>query len=350
MDAFYASVEQRDRPELRGRPVVVGGDPRGRGVVAAASYEARAFGIRSAMPCAEAYRRCPHAVFVPPRIARYSAVGAAIRAIFREVTDLVEPLSLDEAYLDVTDNHLGEPLARVIAKHLKARIRAELDLTASAGVGPNKLIAKIASDLRKPDGLVVIPPERVDAFVADLPIERLWSVGPATASRLHALGVSRCADLRALPVAELRALFGRHGEFIHALAHGVDTREVVPTREPRSRGSERTFATDVTSTAALLDSLDEQADSVARDLDRIARKARTVTVKLRYGDFTTITRSRTLASGVDDPRVLHATAADLLLTQTDAGRRPVRLIGLTVSGFVGDDTPIQLELPLRQRR
>lgn len=345
MDAFYASVEQRDHPELMGRPVVVGGDPRSRGVVAAASYEARRYGIRSAMPSREAYRRCPAAVFLPPRMGHYVAVSRQIRAVFHEITDLVEPLSLDEAYLDVTDNHLGEPLARVIAAHVKARIKADLGLTASAGVGPTKFIAKVASDLRKPDGLVVIPPERVDAFVAGLAIERFWSVGPATATRLHAAGIHTGADLRARSAEELRALLGKHGLFLHGLAHGVDERRVTPSREPKSKGSERTFASDVTAIAVLLESLDEQADRVLRSLDKIERTARTVTIKVRYGDFTTITRSRTLTTGVGDARTLHETAADLLLNHTEAATRPVRLVGVSVSGFVQEDAPTQLPLP-----
>lgn len=345
MDAFFASIEQRERPELRGRPVVVGGDPRSRGVVAAASYEARRFGIRSAMPCREAERRCPSAVFVPPRIALYAEVSRELRAIFHEVTDLVEPLSLDEAYLDVTDNHLGEPLARNLAVHLKARIRAATGLTASAGVGPSKFIAKIASDLRKPDGLVVIPPERVDAFVAALPIEKLWSVGPATAERLHALGVHNGADLRARPLAELTALFGKHGEFLHGLAHGIDPRRVTPVREPKSVGSERTFATDVGDPAALLASLDEQLERVTGRLGRLDRRARTVTVKVRYADFTTVTRSRTLPGATDDARALRDTAAALLLAQLDLDGRPLRLVGLTVSGFADEAGPAQLLLP-----
>jgi len=345
MDAFYTSVEQRDRPELRGRPVVVGGDPRSRGVVAAVSYEARRFGIRSAMPCREAYRRCPAAVFLPPRMSHYVTVSRQIRAIFHTITDLVEPLSLDEAYLDVTENLLGEPLARVIAAHVKARIKDDLGLTASAGVGPSKFIAKVASDLRKPDGLVVIPPERVDAFVASLPIEKFWSVGPATAKRLHAIGVHTGADLRAKGLEELRALLGKHGAFLHGLSRGVDERRVTPTREPKSKGSERTFAEDVVELSVLLESLDEQAERVLRSLDKIERTARTVTLKVRYGDFTTITRSRTLPHGVGDARALHETATDLLLNHTEAATRPVRLVGVSVSGFVHDDGPTQLPLP-----
>ena len=199
MDAFFASIEQRDSPELRGLPVVVGGDPNGRGVVAAASYEARVFGIRSAMPSAEARRRCPQAVFLPPDLRRYLAVSRQLHAIFREVTSLVEPLSLDEAFLDVTSNRLGEPLGREVARHVRARIQRELQLTASAGVAPNKFVAKVASDLRKPDGLVVVPPERVQGFVAQLPVERLWGVGPATASAPGGADRSGVGSQRARP-------------------------------------------------------------------------------------------------------------------------------------------------------
>lgn len=346
MDAFFASIEQRDDPRLKGRPVCVGGDPGGRGVVAAASYEARRFGIRSAMPCREAYRRCPDAIFIPPRIGHYAEVGQQIRAIFHEVTDLVEPLSLDEAYLDVTTNHLDEPLASKVARWIKSRIRGELNLVASAGVGPNKFIAKIASDLRKPDGLVIIPPERVAAFVETLSVAKLWGVGPATRERLAGWGIRTAGDLRRRPLSEMVERMGKHGAFLHGLAHGIDPRRVTPTRAPKSRGSERTFAEDVRDIDVLLGSLQSQCDRVAKSLVKMDRDARTVTLKLRYEDFTTVTRSRTVETPFRAARQIETIASALLLSQTEAGTRPVRLIGVSVSGFRGETEPAQLLLPL----
>ncbi|MGM0574274.1 MAG: DNA polymerase IV [Myxococcota bacterium] len=346
MDAFYASVEQRDRPELRGRPVVVGGDPRGRGVVAAASYEARPYGVHSAMPCSQARRLCPRAIFVRTDMERYRAVSRRVFEIFHEVTDLVEPLSLDEAYLDVTDNSLGEPLAGKVAKWLKRRIRSEVGLTASAGVGPNKLVAKIASDLDKPDGLVIIPPAEVERFVASLPVEKLWSVGPATAKRLHAMGIRTAADLRDRDERELARAFGKHGLFVWRLAHGDDPRPVSPERDPKSRGAETTFEDDVGDVEFLARWIASLSERVAGSLRRLERPGRTVTLKLRYSDFTTITRSRTLPHPVADGALIAATATDLMDTATEAGERPVRLVGVSVGGLVDPAEPVQLRLPL----
>lgn len=348
MDAFFASVEQLDQPELRGRAVVVGGDPKGRGVVAAASYEARRFGIRSAMPCGEAARRCASAVFVRPRMERYREVSQQIRAIFESVTTLVEPLSLDEAYLDVTENSLEEPLAGRVAIHLKRRIRDEVGLTASAGVGPNKLIAKIASDLEKPDGLVIIPPERVLGFVSSLPVERLWGVGPATAKRLHEMGLRLAGDVAERSVEDLVNRFGNQGRTLHALSRGIDERPVHNQREPKSRGSETTFEGDVTSEARLSLELGRLAEDVSRRLGRLGRAGRTVTLKVRYSDFTTITRSRTLSAPTQDGATIARAAQELLTTATEAGERPIRLMGVNVSSLNQDDTPIQLKLPFKE--
>lgn len=344
MDAFYASVEQRDQPGLRGKPVVVGGDPKSRSVVCAASYEARRFGIRSAMSCAKAARLCPQAVFIEPDFSKYSAVSRQIHAIFDSVTELVEPLSLDEAYLDVTDNRLNEPLARTIAVHVKERIRKETGLTASAGVGPSKFIAKIASDLRKPDGLVVIPPEKVMEFVERLDVEKLWGVGPATAKRLHDLGIWTTSDIRRAGLAEMERALGGFGTFLHGLAHGIDPREVNPERESKSSGSETTFEKDVLDRDVLLATLSELADSVAKDLQKIKRPGRTVTLKLRYADFTTITRSRTLKKFVDSAEIIAEVASRLLIEGTDAGSRPARLIGVSVSNLWSENEPEQLWL------
>src|SRR5438094_1243337 len=240
MDAFYASVEQRDHPALRGKPIAVGGQPQSRGVVAAASYEARAFGVYSAMPMSRAVRLCPSLVIVSPDFARYKAASNAVFAIFREVTPLVEPLSLDEAYLDVTENAWGEPLGTAVAKRLKERIKAETGLTASAGVAPNKFLAKIASGWKKPDGLTVISPERVEPFLQQLPVDALWGVGPVTARKLRARGIGRLVDVRAVEPQALRDTVGSLADWLTELAHGVDERPVVPNREVKSSGSENT--------------------------------------------------------------------------------------------------------------
>lgn len=344
MDAFFASVEQRDRPELRGRPVVVGGSPRGRGVVAAASYEARRFGIRSAMPCAQAYRLCPETVFVPPDMARYKEASRRVFGVFREVTDLVEPLSIDEAYLDVTENLLGEPLAGKVARWIKDRVRDETGLTASAGVAPNKFVAKVASDLRKPDGLVVVPPERVREFVAALPVERLWGVGPSAAARLHGLGIHTAGELREREIGELTSALGRQAVFLAQLAWGEDPRRVETHREPKSRGAETTFERDIRELATLRRTVAELAEEVSGALARMGRTARGVTLKVRYGDFTTITRSATLPEPTGDAEILARTGDHLLRAGTEAGRRPVRLLGLSAHSLVGPGQPVQLRL------
>src|SRR5437773_6219511 len=246
MDAFYASVEQRDDPALRGRPLAVGGRPNGRGVVAAASYEARAFGVRSAMSMSKALRLCPSLVIVPPDFARYRAASNAVFAIFREVTPLVEPLSLDEAYLDVTENAWGETLGMTVASRLKTRIREETGLTASAGVAPNKFLAKIASGWKKPDGLTVISPERVEAFLQKLPVDALWGVGPVTAGKLRARGIEKLVDVRTADPALLHDTVGSLADWLRRLAAGVDDRPVLPNRTAKSSGSETTYPQDLT--------------------------------------------------------------------------------------------------------
>src|SRR5436189_3295243 len=241
MDAFYAWVEQGDNPSLRGKPLAVGGQPTQRGVVAAASYEARAFGVRSAMPMSRAVRLCPSLVIVPPDFARYKAASSAVFAIFREVTPLVEPLSVDEAYLDVTENAWGEPLGTTVAKRLKERIRADTNLTASAGVAPNKFLAKIASGWKKPDGLTVISPERVEPFLQQLPVDALWGVGPVTAKKLRARGIEKLVDVRAADLDLLHDAVGSLADWLRQLANGVDDRPVVPNRETKSSGTENTY-------------------------------------------------------------------------------------------------------------
>src|SRR5436190_1853741 len=334
MDAFYASVEQRDNPALRGQPVAVGGQPYQRGVVAAASYEARRFGVHSAMSMARAVRLCPSLVIVPPDFARYKAASNAVFAIFREATPLVEPLSLDEAYLDVTENAWGEPLGMTVARRLKDRIRAGTGLTASAGVAPNKFLAKIASGWKKPDGLTVIAPDRVEAFLQQLPVDALWGVGPVTAGKLRARGIDRVVDIRAADLEVLRETVGSLADWLRQLATGCDDRPVVPHREAKSSGSENTYPEDLTD----LDVIGaEIAEMAARAIGWLARKqqlARTVTIKVRYGDFTTITRSHTAAPTRDEAE-LTARAVGLL-DKTEAGRRPVRLLGVSVHNFCGE--------------
>src|SRR5712664_2842351 len=293
MDAFYASVEQRDDPALRGKPLAVGGRPDRRGVVAAASYEARAFGVHSAMPMATAVRLCPSLVIVPPDFSRYKAASTVVFKIFREVTPLVEPLSLDEAYLDVTENAWGEPLATPVARRLKDRIRAETGLTASAGVAPNKFLAKIASGWKKPDGLTVISPDRVEPFLQQLPVDALWGVGPVTAKKLRARGIDKLVQVRAADPQLLRDTVGSLADWLRRLANGEDDRPVVPNREAKSSGSENTYPEDLTDLDTIRAEIAEMATHAIGWLWRKQLLARTVTIKVRYDDFTTITRSHT---------------------------------------------------------
>lgn len=330
MDAFYAAVEQRDRPELRGRPVVVGGPPGGRGVVSAASYEARRYGIHSAMPIARAVRLCSEAVFLPVDHERYARESERIMALLGEVSPLVEPVSIDEAFVDVTASAalLGDGAA--IARRLKERIRGETGLTASVGVAASKFVAKVASDLQKPDGLVVVPAGAEGAFLDPLPIARLWGVGRATAAELEAMGVRTIGQLRRLPPAALAARFGAQGPALLALARGEDDRPVEPWSPPKSMGAEETFPADHRDPARLRATLRAQAERVARELRRGGVAGATVTLKLRFADFTTLTRSRGVEPTQDGLR-LYREAVRLL--ERIALRDPVRLIGLSVSSL-----------------
>jgi DNA polymerase-4 len=337
MDAFYASVEQRDTPALRGRPLAVGGRPDRRGVVAAASYEARAFGVYSAMPMATAVRLCPSLVIVPPDFARYKAASTAVFTIFREVTPLVEPLSLDEAYLDVTDNAWGEALGTAVAKRLKERIRADTGLTASAGVAPNKFLAKIASGWKKPDGLTVISPERVEPFLQQLPVDALWGVGPVTAKKLRARGIERLVDVRAADLQLLHDTVGSLAGWLRQLANGIDERPVESHRDAKSSGSENTYPEDLTDLDQVRTEIAEMASHAIAWLTRRELFARTVTIKVRYDDFTTITRSHT-APPTREEADLTARAVRLL-DKTEAGSRPIRLLGVSVHNFCGEHEP-----------
>ena len=344
MDAFYASVEQRDDPSLRGRPVAVGGQPNRRGVVAAASYEARVFGVHSAMSMSRAVKLCPSLVIVPPDFVRYKAASSAIFEIYREATPLVEPLSLDEAYLDVTENSWNEPLATNVAKRLKQRIRDSTGLTASAGVAPNKFLAKIASGWKKPDGLTVIPPDRVEPFLQRLPVDALWGVGPVTSQRLRANGITRLVDVRAADDRTLRDAVGSMADWLRQLSNGIDERPVVANHEPKSSGSENTYPEDVTDIDTIRAELQDMARHAVAWLERRDQLARTVTIKVRYSDFTTITRSHT-ASATRDPEQICARAVELL-EKTAAGKRPVRLLGVSVHNLC---TPVEAHTRFNSR-
>jgi DNA polymerase IV len=333
MDCFYAAVHMRDDPSLRGRPVVIGGRPEERGVVAAASYEARRFGVHSAMPSSRARRLCPGAVFLPPDFRRYHRESEKIFAIYRDFTPLVQAVSIDEAYLDVS-HHLGEAgSATALAREIRRRVREERGLTVSVGVGPNKLIAKIASDFQKPDGLTVVRPEKVQAFLDPLPVRRLHGVGPATEKALGELGVQTVADLRALEVDHLVARFGKHGRILHEFAHGIDDRPVETHTERKSLGTENTYTVDLRSLEEMEEEIVRMSREVADGLFRRGLAACTVTLKVRYADFTTLTRSRTFSLPVHDAGTIAGCARDLL-EKTEAAARPVRLLGVTASNLV----------------
>jgi DNA polymerase IV len=345
MDAFYASVEQRDKPELRGKPVAVGGQPDQRGVVAAASYEARVFGVRSAIPMSRAVRLCPQLIIVRPDFQRYRAASLKVFEIFRSVTPLVEPLSLDEAYLDVTENAWGETLGRTVAQRLKVEIRNATGLTASAGVAPNKFLAKIASAWKKPDGLTVIAPERVEYFLQKLPVDALWGVGPVTAARLRERGIERLVDVRTIDEKILRDAVGSLGEWLRQLADGIDDRRVEPNRETKSSGSEVTYTQDLTDINEIRHEIDEMARDAAVWLERKQLLCRTVTIKVRYSDFTTITRSHSKAPAARDAEDIASRAA-ALLGRTEAATHPVRLLGVSVHNLEDPSAPFEPEEPL----
>jgi DNA polymerase-4 len=344
MDAFYASVEQRDRPELRGKPVAVGGDANRRGVVAAASYEARAFGVRSAIPMARAVRLCPHLIVVPPDFKKYREASDKVFGIFESVTPLVEPLSLDEAYLDVTENAWGETLGQAVAKRLKAAIKDATGLTASAGVAPNKFLAKIASAWKKPDGLTVIAPERVETFLQKLPVDALWGVGPVTAMRLRERGIERVVDVRTADPGVLHEAVGSGADWLRQLAHGIDDREVEPDQEPKSSGSENTYSQDLTDIIEMRMEIDEMARDAAAWLEQKQLLCRTVTIKVRYSDFTTITRSHSKTPAGRDAEEI-AQRAVRLLDRTDAATRAVRLLGVSVHNLEDPAAPFEPEEP-----
>ena len=345
MDAFYASVEQRDDPALRGRPVAVGGGHRG--VVAAASYEAREYGVRSAMPSVTAKRRCPDLVFVKPRFDVYKSVSERIRSIFGDYTDLIEPLSLDEAYLDVSEDRRGLGSARAIAEEIRHRIRQETGLTASAGVSYCKFIAKLASDQNKPDGICVIPPDKGAAFVATLPVKRFHGVGPVTAAKMERLGIQTGADLAAWSLPELEAHFGSSGSWYWAIARGIDDRPVRSNRAHKSVSAERTFDTDFSDPNDLTRELRRVAGLAWTRIERSGVRGRSVTLKVKYADFTLITRSRSFAAPVTTFAAFEG-AGLALLTALFPVPRGIRLLGLGVHSIVDPeiDGPLQLGLAI----
>lgn len=333
MDAFYASVEQLDNPELRGKPIIVAGSPEERGVVSAASYEVRPYGVRSAMPTSKAMRLCPHAIRVQPRMHRYEEVSEMIFDIFHRVTPLVQGVSLDEAFLDVTGCQRlhGDPVS--IARRIKLTIKKESNLTASVGVASTRFAAKIASDLKKPDGLMIVPADKTLEILGPLQVSRIWGVGPAMAKHLEKLGIKTIGQLREWPLSALVDKLGNSGQDLYNLAHGIDNSEVIPDEKEKSISHECTFSKDVSDVSILEMTLLEQADKVATRLRERNLSGRVVFIKLRYDDFSTVTRRRTIPTPTNIGDVIHHNACELMRQRTEAGSRPVRLIGVGVGGF-----------------
>lgn len=347
MDAFFTSVEQRDFPELRGKPVIVGGMPGKRGVVAAASYEARQYGIHSAMPSTQAYQRCPHAIFARARFEVYRQVSQQVRAIFRQYTDLVEPLSLDEAFLDVTHNKKNNPSATLIAQEIRKTIFQETGLTASAGVAPNKFLAKVASDMNKPNGIFVITPADVSAFIEQLPIGKFFGIGKATEKKMLKLNIKNGADLKGFSELDLIRHFGKAGAYYYRIARGSDHRKVTPHRIRKSVGVEETFDRDLATREEMNRVLDELAQTLEGRLRKAELSGKTVTLKLRFANFDTITRGRTTERFLCDAepvlQIVHG-----LMDNIDLAGKQVRLLGITLSNLDNQPDPlaaIQLPLP-----
>lgn len=338
MDAFYASIEQRDNVEYRNKPIAVGGLPKGRGgVVATASYEARKYGVKSAMPSKMAVQLCPDLIFVRPRFDVYKEVSQHIREIFRRYTDIIEPLSLDEAYLDVTQDKAGIGSAIEIAKNIKAAIKTELNLTASAGVSINKFVAKIASDLQKPDGLTFIGPSKIEAFMEKLPVEKFFGVGKVTASKMNKIGIHVGADLKKFSESALVERFGKAGRFYYRIVRGIDNREVQPYRETKSIGAEDTFPYDLTDLDEMFVELDKIAKIVHERVTRRKLKGKTLTLKVKYHDFKLITRSKSSSNAIEDSDAIAAIAKQLL-SMVDLDEKRIRLLGITLSNF-GESEP-----------
>ncbi len=335
MDAFYASVEERERPELIGQPVIVGGSPEQRGVVSAANYVARKYGVHSAMPAATARRLCPHGVYLPPRISYYAEVSRQIREIFERFTPLVEPLSLDEAFLNVTGSQQLFGSAAEIGRKIKQVVREETGLVVSVGVAPNKFLAKIASDIKKPDGFLVVEPGQVEEFLDPLPVERLWGVGKQGTKVFQRLGICTIGQLRQWPLDTLTSSFGTQGKHLWQLAHGIDDEPVVPEREAKSISHETTFEQDIDDLEMLRAWLVDLTEQVAWRLRRHELRGRVVHLKIRFADFSLITRSQTLPEPTDITHELWQTADEMLCQRLPTGHLPVRLLGMGVSGFDG---------------
>ncbi len=345
MDAFYASVEQRDHPQYRGRPIVVGGSPTSRGAVAAASYEARRYSIHSAMPSRTARQKCPHLIFVQPRFEVYRAVSEQIRQIFYRYTDWVEPLALDEAYLDVTENKFCMASATLIAQEIKHCIYEETHLTASAGVSINKFLAKIASGLDKPNGLFLIPPDQAEAFIEQLPIEQFYGVGQVTAAKMHSLGIRTGADLKQWTEADLVERFGKVGRFYYSIARAQDDRPVQPNRIRKSIGAENSYDPDLSDRTTVLSALEEVANVLKQRIDSKRSYGRTLTLKVKYADYQQITRSKTIAQPIDSLDLIWQLATELL-SLTEIGQKQVRLLGLAVSNLNEPEATEYVQLSL----
>jgi DNA polymerase-4 len=341
MDAFYAAVEQRDRPELRGRPVIVGGTPEGRGVVSAASYEAREYGVHSAMPAAQAVRLCPDGVFLPVDFRKYEAASGQVMGILARHCELIEQVSIDEAFLDLTGRAGDFREANQIAKRIKREIKSELKLTASVGVGPNKFLAKLASEQEKPDGLVVIRPDQTQGFLAPLPVQKIWGVGPKTGAQLETAGIRTIGDVAAAPVGTLRHVLGAWADVARELARGIDERPVEPAREAKSVSAEHTFPNDLHDIAEMRRALAAMSEEVAGRLAREDARARTLGVKVRFAEFRTITRQTKLAEPTDQPAVIRRIAHELL-DAVDRGEEGVRLLGVRAADL--EHGPGQLSL------
>ncbi|WNJ17608.1 DNA polymerase IV [Pontibacter sp. G13] len=344
MDAFYASIEQRDHPEWRGKPLAVGGS-RERGVVAAASYEARKFGVRSAMPSVTAIRLCPEIIFAKARFEVYREVSYQIREIFFSYTDLVEPLSLDEAFLDVTENKRGMESATQIARQIRAEIFEETHLTASAGISINKFLAKVASDIHKPNGVTLIPPDRIEPFLEDLPIDKFFGIGKKTADKMKRLGIRNGADLKKRSELELAQRFGKAGRYYYRIVRGLDDRPVKPDRIAKSVGAENTFSQDIQSEAEMVEALSPLAEKVSRRLTTRHTSGKTVTLKIKYHDFTQTTRSHTGKRFIQTAPDILAEARSLL-HQPHFPDRPVRLLGVSVSNLDNQPNPYGIQLTL----
>jgi DNA polymerase-4 len=351
MDAFYASVEQRDFPEYRGKPLAVGGSPEGRGVVAAASYEARVFGVHSAMSSRKAYQLCPQLLFIHPRFDVYKKVSSQIREIFKRYTDLIEPLSLDEAYLDVTQDKMNIGSAIEIAQEIRKTIKKDLQLTASAGVSINKFIAKVASDINKPDGLTFIGPSKIEGFMESLPVSKFHGVGKVTAAKMNQMKLYTGADLKKLSEEELIKHFGKQGRFYYRIVRGIDNRMVQSHREAKSVGVEDTFESDLTAQMDMEMELKKIAARLSERIQKHQLKGRTLTLKIRFNDFSIVTRSRSLHQGTDYYRFILEIALDLLKKElfiTNISSRKVRLLGITLSNFhestILKNNPYQLRL------